>query len=805
MAFQAAQRPPARLIDINALAYGAKGDNTADDSVAIQAAINVAAAKKLRLYIPNTGNKYKLTQQGTVFGGDYCVKIPKGAHHLTIVSDGAQFKWPSTTTHAFVVDTDVSTGAQHLHVDGLSFEGDTTDNSYLTNNKFAFYLVRNCPFAQFTSCTFSWCSPVQFGTDGDQTGLATVAFCNFLNCTNSISSPYRSSFTGCKFANDALLLTRSHGIYIFGPAGGCTISGCTFRNIDKEAIQIRAGTGRYNQKTGFAITGNYFEFCGWGVWVGSDDSTEVGQANVVGNVFKDCGVCITGQGCRNALFANNTCYWTWEFGDTAIGISAISVASGGVSLPNHQSQADGVRVEGNILTIRHPFFRKLTLNTQPTAGQTITVGAPPNSGKVYTWVTGYTSTPGQVSIGASLAQSAENLVAEIKGAGFTFMNKVLREQHDCFSSRYDYGSNTNEIVIVSHSVFACSSTMGGALTIGAMTDNRFPNIPISAVNCFYPTISNNTVTDFTGGLLAECCVSPLIESNHMLGTFIRVRGCSRPRLRGNRPVRTQVKHVNQPRPYRWAYVGESVFPVLQDNGLVVQQEGQCQELGGAAGIVPVGNGKAQMIFGYGIETTTSFLDESQGLCFSYAEGDEVYIDDGSTLKFQAVFKRTSPNAGASPPEFNSADGLVALINAGSTYDAAYVPYLNVGSTPNPKVNIRISLRVAGTAGNSHRFYFTRYTTADRMYSRTIGQILLNESNDETYMRFMGGAATATKTVVFSELASTATLPRVVGVDSTSQALAPTVYISDVIPEVGFVITHGVAAGTEKFAFTVATP
>ena len=200
------------------------------------------------------------------------------------------------------------------------------------------------------------------------------------------------------------------------------------------------------------------------------------------------------------------------------------------------------------------------------------------------------------------------------------------------------------------------------------------------------------------------------------------------------------------------------------------------------------------------------------LPYRWNDGDQVAICDSTeTTWFRFTFKRVSPIASAA--QFNTADGLISLINATKTYRATYVDFRDDLTAGNPKLMVKIYNAAAGTIGNGAELYVTRFKDpapkpiGDPSFLSTeqpllVGQILNDAQAQQRYAVMHGGCATRVKTFVMSPAVSTERGVWVQGVDAASQALAPAVYRAEIIPGVGFTITHAVGTGSESFTYHV---
>jgi hypothetical protein len=325
----------------------------------------------------------------------------------------------------------------------------------------------------------------------------------------------------------------------------------------------------------------------------------------------------------------------------------------------------------------------------------------------------------------------------------------------------------------------------------------------------------NHVEDFATGMVVQQCLEPTITGNIFTdnGDATHGVGISAPVLEianvrswwnGNRLVQKNRSKGSGGGLY--AHISDA-WPVVEDP-YVTDQQFTAPALLGRSGVVLVGNGKAHAYFYYGMEvhSGTTFMSTRP---YRWDDGDEFSLRGAASADFH--FKRTSPDAG----EFNTADSLIALINAigGTPFNATYETLINNLGGTLPKLLIKIEVVAAGTGGNASSIQMNRYKTpadwaitgqsAKVQQPLITGQILVDRvAGDNAIAYCYGGAAALTKTFVHTPLANPSRGVSVQGIDAASESLAPKVYQADIVPGVGFCITHGVAAGTEKFFFRV---
>ncbi len=750
---------------VSVRSHGATGLGVADDADEIQAAHVSAKALGRRLHFPK--GRYLISS---------AIEIDASAG-VCITGIEATLVYESTVRKALNVAAD----GVRVIIEGLAFEGEA-DDDYSVNAFAAIYLGSGVTDVDITGCTFTSCTPLVTESNDSTVGRMTFERNRVYEAPNAISAPSYANIVGNWFINDAVVATRSHAVYLFGPCEHGLISGNVFRNIAQEDIQIRAGSARYQQKRSFRITDNDFDGSGtYSIWVGSDDRTNEGSIVITGNIFKNAGSCINLQGCSDGLVSNNHGLWDWEYsGDRTIGKSAINVMHGGVTLSGHISPASNVKVCNNTLVQRHPWFGIVDFDSLPVAAETVTIGA-----VTYTW-RALAAVSGEVTIQASIALSVEELVNEVRGRGLTVQNVVLRDETDVFHNEFtSNGAPTNRMVIASFDDFALSET-GSSMTVTAVIDNRdscqYPIVSTASKN---PTINDNICTDFQGALYVLSCIRPLVLNNTMNGCAIRGHGNSFGKYRGNNFNRTQTSDAAGLRPFRLLSVDDG-FSIQENNGLTCEQEYSTVELGGASGIVSVGDGKARTFFYYGVDMGDPA--EPHTILYGWSEDETVQLYDGGTT-WTFTFKRTAPGA----LQFNDADSLIALINATGTITAAYADFYDAGATVDPELMLELKAVVGGVAGNG-------FSCWSNTRSETCGLILRNWHASEDMAWFYGGAATLVSTFVFTPNASTVAPLIIQGVDATSHALDPVAYVADVVPGVGYGVTHALAAGTESFAF-----
>jgi hypothetical protein len=518
------------------------------------------------------------------------------------------------------------------------------------------------------------------------------------------------------------------------------------------------------------------------------------------------------QGSKSSIISKNLLMWDWEFpyalGGTSVGISA---STGVSALSGHYNASRGHLIEGNQLIHRHPWVGKITIDTIPAAGDTISLGE-----FVYTWRAA-AAVEGDIQIGADTTECTTNLVTTIRGTDgrMTAPNNVLRYVTDCFHNPFAAGygeTNGNVAVIASWQPAFTLAKTGTHVTLTAPADYRNACVTgIQAIGVMMPKIVNNHCDDFPTAIQATACWgaqflgNTLADHGYGIGKLF---DCSA-NVYSHYDAGNRVLQQN-PRPL----LGTALYSSISDGFSVIDcpfvqtQQMQSKSYNGRSGIATVGDGKAYTLLWYGQEIVGGTLSASRP--FRWDDGDVVLLYNGAAIT-TFTFKRTAPGA----LQFNSADSLVALINATADYRAAYVDFQNDLGGADPKLMIKIWANAAGVAGNAYRLYTGRFKTPTDTSAidtipqpLTVAQILRDPAAFGTlgnsFARFYGGAATLIKTFVPTPIANPDKPVFVQGVDATSQALAPAVYQADINSAVGFTITHlaGAGAGAEKFFWRV---
>lgn len=242
--------------------FGAVGDNVADDTAAIQAAINAAYAANKALYIP--GGRYRIT--ALTFAPTDPVATGQG---LRIYGDtsgngtlGRGTILSTTATSGSVFTIQPSTGASYVELTGLTFQGNANVTAGVVFNQSWLAKVRNCVFSGFSNASAKalWFYPS--ATPIGYSGSSWVQNCVFQsNSTGIFSGGAASGTPAVNFVQyrDCYFLDHTVAAVQVGANGGPVMqarthvfNGCGFEGNARDILT-------YATMYAMSVTGCYFE------------------------------------------------------------------------------------------------------------------------------------------------------------------------------------------------------------------------------------------------------------------------------------------------------------------------------------------------------------------------------------------------------------------------------------------------------------------------------------------------------------------------------------------------------------------
>ena len=355
---------------VNPLDYGAVGDGVADDTAAIQLALNAGLA----VDFGSAEYTYKVSAALTVQSGSF------------LYANGATIRQVTNVTSIFNI-----VGKTNIHIEGFVF--DDTGAGYVTNDGTPnapvfggagtdFVTVTRCKFTNVTyaairfldSNTTTVTENIIIGPGSGTLppvtnlrcyGVLYDAGCDKFICSNNqvtgttIGIRIEKSSNGACNGNVIYDIPGQHGFYIGAACNNITVSGNTITSIALIGIKVQAENGFANVNQ-INVTGNSVVSCDAGITFtngasGGPEVAKIVNSMIEGNVIRD--IFTTGVNIQNALQAIITNNTISDCGFSGINISACVlvdvslnfITSCALSGIRDQAASSSIRILNNII------------------------------------------------------------------------------------------------------------------------------------------------------------------------------------------------------------------------------------------------------------------------------------------------------------------------------------------------------------------------------------------------------------------------------------------------------------------------
>lgn len=300
--------------------FGAKGDNIADDTATIQAAITAVSASKAGLYAPGTPNGYKITAplvfnaRGISFCGDgaQMTKLIASGNFAAVLSFGAA-ALVNYISDLSIIQTGTTTKcvtigrSTLLRFSGIEFLGNLAGDLVYSNGDNIDF--QNCTFAPAAATTWA----INFDTYNQNCGITNCIFSaglgagNGVRITNTVT-PGLNRVEGLRMTGNWMTMTGNTSLDI-GNSLYTSVVGNVFDQAALNAIKISAtadlvqitgnwiglaaGSAGYcinidsTAGGGHTISNNILYGGSLGILISATAGARVSDVTITGNVFNN--------------------------------------------------------------------------------------------------------------------------------------------------------------------------------------------------------------------------------------------------------------------------------------------------------------------------------------------------------------------------------------------------------------------------------------------------------------------------------------------------------------------------------------
>lgn len=237
---------------LNVLDYGAIGNGIADDTAALQLAVNAAMSQNKRLYIPK--GEYLVSGTITVTNGSGAGLFMYGdtTSNFLVFPSGSTIKYTGTST-LFQLNGNAST--INAMIKNITFKGNASAITAIKINAGWFTTIEECVFQEFLGV-------------GAAAVYLTYTTGSFVGVTKIINSEFAGNVTHIYFdkpdTNVLIIDMCSFYDHTFGILNGDGINGIASRNVNItnclfESVDADYDIFCYGGAQGWNIVNNYFE------------------------------------------------------------------------------------------------------------------------------------------------------------------------------------------------------------------------------------------------------------------------------------------------------------------------------------------------------------------------------------------------------------------------------------------------------------------------------------------------------------------------------------------------------------------
>ena len=314
---------------VNVLEHGAKGDGTTDDTAAIQSVLNAYAGKAV-VFIPDTGNSYRVSKLAVPSGADLLIHgtvmaLPgtdvvfdlNNVHNVTMRGHGTIDGGFTTPTSGLNVCINTHGGTSNVNISGLTLQNSTNFGLAVTASSYVYVdsvRILNCVNANgFNWSQHCWItrSYISGSTVSNDDAWAFYGACN--DCGISDCEITGARVSGISVYADGTIGNGTTG----NPATNIVIANNISHDNQENGIEVRSREPPIILHAGIIITGNrcyansqHADAQCADIWVSSAQGVTISGNNLSGSgggTYPAWGIWV-GQHASHVHISGNTIY-----------------------------------------------------------------------------------------------------------------------------------------------------------------------------------------------------------------------------------------------------------------------------------------------------------------------------------------------------------------------------------------------------------------------------------------------------------------------------------------------------------------